>query len=195
MVKVKVPLRMRHLERDHRNYPIPVMVFRDKAGRPHFTINDEAKRTTILIDDLCSICGKPLLKTRWFAGGPMSAFHPNGAYMDPPMHIECMRYAMQVCPYLAMPVYGKRIDARTIREPEPSRIFIDYTQMPDRPVVFVCVGAIAQEVRWGKPLYISPKRPYKHVEFWQHGKQLPHKVAMDLIAQERIGLHNAAQSY
>ena len=40
----------------------------------------------------------------------MSALHPNGAYIDPPLHHECMRFALQTCPYLISTKYTKRID-------------------------------------------------------------------------------------
>ena len=50
--------------------------------------------------------------------------------------------------------------------------------IPDRPEVFVAVMCVSQEFvgeRVG-PLggqYIKPRRPYRKVEYWQHGKQLP----------------------
>jgi hypothetical protein len=185
---VAIPKRMQHLDRDHRGYPVPVMVWRSPDGIPHFTINDEAKRFTLLMDDQCSICGTKLLKLRWFVGGPLSAFHPAGSYMDPPLHRECMTYAMQVCPWLAAPVYARRIDARTVREAEPNRVFIDHTQMPDRPPVFVCVGAIGQTMRNSssllEPIYVRPKRPYKAVQFWKGGQQISQKAAADLLLRK-----------
>lgn len=168
---------MRGLDRDLRGYPIPVMVFRDSTGRPHFTINNEATRFLLIMDDQCSICGQKLLRRRWFVGGPLSAFHPNGTYIDPPLHRECLHYAMRVCPYLAMASYTKRIDARTIPDSEydPHRIFIDSTQIAERPSVFVAVAATGQAVRTNGtvgPIYVTPKRPYAAVEFWKNGKQI-----------------------
>ena len=40
---IAVPERMKHLDRDHRGYPIPYIVFRDSDNKPHFTINDDTK--------------------------------------------------------------------------------------------------------------------------------------------------------
>src|SRR5215472_13925800 len=97
----KVPSRMAHLPLDPRGYPIPANVYRDAQGRPHFTINDDRKRLEQLRRDACPICDQSLYIGRWFVGGPLSAFHPNGAYIDLPMHHECATYALQVCPYLA----------------------------------------------------------------------------------------------
>lgn len=188
--EVPAPKRMAHLDRDERGYPIPAMVFRDETGRPHFTINNEADRFILLMDDKCSICGEKLLRLRWFVGGPLSAFHKHGSYMDPPLHRECMHYALQVCPYLALPSYTKRIDARTVRDPEPNRIFLDSTQIPERPVVFVCVGATGQSIRnTGDPLspiYVTPKRPYKAIEYWREGRQISEADAMAFLREAGV---------
>jgi hypothetical protein len=171
-----IPDRMKHLDIDPRGYPIPWTVFRDNDGRPHFTVNDEMKRIQCLEKDLCPICKGPLLRGRWFFGGPASAFHPDGAYMDPPLHHECMTYAAQVCPYLANPSYLKRIDAKTI-DPDKiggNRVFIDPTQIPTRPSFFVGVMAIGQTISNG---YVKPKRPYRALEIWRNGNRITEKDA------------------
>ena len=87
----------------------------------------------------------------------MSAFHPDGAYIDPPLHYECMRYAMQVCPYLAAPRYAGRVDDRTLKDDDRP------TRSPSTlPNVFVAA-------RPGKlvglaSLNVVPRRPYLRVE-------------------------------
>ena len=115
---IAIPDRMKHLDRDHRGYPIPYIVFRDNDGKPHFTINAHEKVARCKHEDICAICGMKLLRGRWFLGGPMSAFHPHGAYIDPPLHHECMRFAVQTCPYLISAKYTKRIDGNTL---DPAR--------------------------------------------------------------------------
>jgi hypothetical protein len=172
---------MRGLARDARGLPIPATVWRDKAGRPHFTINDFTIAGRLLIEDRCGICGTALLRVRWFVGGPLSAFHPHGAYYDLPMHRGCMHYALRVCPYLAAPVYSKRVDAKTVQGPEKERLFIDPTMIENRPTVFVAVAATGQQVRSSPrpaaPASIIPNRPYVAVEYWRHGKQLSEREA------------------
>jgi len=155
------------------------MVYRDHAGRPHFTINDENKRQEIIQRDLCSICAQKLLRGRWFVGGPGSAFHERGAYLDPPMHDECVHYALRVCPYLAAPSYGKRIDARTLDPDHPPTILIDPTLDPERPEQFVAVMATGQKFILGELVpgvpfvqFVKPKRPYLRVEWWCAGEQV-----------------------
>lgn len=168
-----IPSRMRALERDPRGYPIPWSVWRDNANHAHFTINDEIKRFRSLVEDLCAICGGKLMRNRWFVGGPGSAFDPNGAYFDPPMHGECAHFALKACPYLAAPHYTKRIDAGTVdfSNVSPDQIFLDRTQSPERPAQFVAVLAIGQTLY--RPQYlVRPTRPYLRVEYWKNGERL-----------------------
>jgi hypothetical protein len=187
---VPLPDRMKSLPRDHRGFPIFAMAYRDPSGRAHFTVNDESIRTRMVEDDLCSICGKPLLRGRWFIGGEKSAFHPNGAYIDPPMHAECARYALKVCPYLASPSYEKLIHGATLPA-EGAPLVIDQTAITSpstadevRPALFVAVHARGQRV---KPalggFVIKPTRPYIAVEYWQHGWRLDHDVGAAIVRQ------------
>jgi hypothetical protein len=187
MNRVPIPKRMSALGRDSRGYPIPYNVLRNLDGRPHFTISDHRRQARALKEHRCGICGTRMKKPFWFVGGPGSAFHPEGAYVDPPMHHECMTYAMQVCPYLALPHYLGRIDTATV---DPSRldvlpIFFDPTMIPERPALFVCVAANGYEVRPRElaSATVRPARPYTSVEYWQFGKRLgpdAAKLAFDI---------------
>ena len=173
--QVPIPKRMRHLPKDRRGFPIPAGVWRDEQGNPHFTINDEAKRLVMVHEGICPICGTKLLPVRWFVGGPGSAFHPNGAYFDPPMHRVCMHYALRVCPYLAAPVYSGRIDAKTVKTPQANTVlFEDRTMDPNRPVVFVAVSTASHTIKWP---YLKPNKPYINVEYWRSGKMISEKEA------------------
>ena len=64
----KIPARLSHLPRDPRGYVIPGVRV-DKAGRAHFTINDEDRRVRALTLSLCPICGTSLHRARRFLGG------------------------------------------------------------------------------------------------------------------------------
>lgn len=167
---VQIPTRLARLPRDPRGYVIPANVYRDAEGVPHFTINDDRKRAAQLAHDLCPMCDQPLFRGRWFVGGPLSAFDANGAYVDLPAHHECAAYALQVCPYLALASYRKRIDARTLRDDQrDAMIFVDPTMMPDRPALFVCAMAVGQEVT--PRGYVVPRRPFRRVEYWRCGER------------------------
>lgn len=195
--KVRIPPDMQHLHRDVRGYPIPDGVFLDLDGRPHFAINDEAKRQDILFKDVCGICGKPLKKLRFFVGGPLSALHPKGLYIDPPMHGPCARYALRVCPYLAAPSYARRIGDATLDKTkvQPGIMgFIDQTMIPERPEIFCLVGAegqtnISSDSQHGiyrgdgYIKYVKPLEPYKVMEFWKHGKMVLTEDALNRLIE------------
>lgn len=180
---IPVPERMAHLPLDKRGYPIFFGAMIDDDGTPYFTVNDDRKRELMVAHDLCSICGKTLLRGRWFAGGPASAFHERGAYIDMPMHDECVHYALRACPYLAAPRYGREVGQRQAESGKLGTVLVDPTMIEGRPDVFVAVMAIGQKMVGDDPFhqYVKPKQPYRKIEFWRHGRQLPADQAAALI--------------
>lgn len=173
----EIPYHMQRLPRDERGYPIPFIVSIDTQGKPHFTINDEAKRLLCFKHDLCGICGQRLPAGRWFIGGPLSAFDPHGFYVDPPMHAGCARFALRVCPYLCSPHWGRSIAGKSLSDDERERMgiaIVDYTMLPERPPLFVAAMSIGQRLQAGDGMqtYVTPIKPYRNVEFWRHGEQL-----------------------
>lgn len=186
---VPVPVRMALLPRDPRGYPIFAMALRDASGRAHFTVNDERLRVRLISQDRCSICAGRLMRGRWFIGGEQSAFHPQGAYVDPPTHGECARYALQVCPYLAAPTYASLIHGRTVDDPAVALVDVTAIVSPStadevRPKLFVAVLARGQRVRETEAgLVLVPTRPYITVEYWRHGQKLS-RAAGEAICRE-----------
>ena len=180
-----IPDRMKHLERDQRGYPIPWTVFRDNDNRPHFTINDTLKVMRCTREDLCAICGVKLLRGRWFIGGPKSALHPNGAYIDPPLHHECMQFAARTCPYLISSKYIGRLDAKTLDPAKAKGVvaFQDSTMDPTRPSLFVAVMTVGQSMTENG--YLVPKRPYRKMELWRNGQMLREFTAEQIERQPR----------
>jgi hypothetical protein len=174
---VPVPELMKHLPKDRRGFPIPANVQIDPDGTPHFAINPENTRQRLFREDRCSICGCKLLRGRWMVGGPASAFHSNGVYQDPPVHRECGRYALQACPYLAMPSYLKQVSTKTIeqRDVHSVTIVVDPTMIRNRPDPFVMVMYVGQTFKYdarGLIQTVVPKRPHRQYEFWADGIQL-----------------------
>lgn len=177
---IPIPRRMTALQRDARGYPVPFIILRDANNKPAFTVNDDRRERRCLEERRCQICGTRLDRLMWFVGGPRSAFHERGAYADKAMHYECMRYAMRVCPYLAVPKYLGRIDLGGVDQEALLKamngcpIVLDSTQDPERPPLFVAVAAPAQAIqrRAIGPAIVSPVRPYEEVEFWRHGGRL-----------------------
>jgi hypothetical protein len=180
LLDVPIPRRMNALGRDSRGYPIPFNVKRDRQGQPHFAVTDELRQIVALKDQRCSICGTRIQKAMWFFGGPRSAFHPAGGYLDPAMHHECMQYAAQVCPYLAVPRYLSRVaESRVSLAGLEDEILIDPTVEDGRPAFFVAVST--NRYRMGTRVaeggmtllpVIHPERPYLALEYWRHGQQL-----------------------
>jgi hypothetical protein len=187
-----MPERIARLPRDRRGLPIPFLVLTDRGtGKPNFTINDAAKQARCLAEDRCPICGEGLTRGRWFVGGPGSAFHPNGAYLDPPMHFECAHFALRVCPFLAAPVYSGRIDDKGFDwSAHPGEaMLVDPTVIAERPSLFVAIMAVGQkQVGPAHSPYLKPRRPYSRVEFWRFGRQLDEAegVALALAAADSL---------
>lgn len=178
---VPIPALMQHLLRDRRGYPIPVTVLKDTEGRPHFAVNDERERQRVILAGLCSICDKKLWRGRWLVGGAVAAFHEHGAFIDPPMHYECLEYALKVCPYLAAPSYAGSVGERTI---DPSKlpghiikVNMTPTDLPRRPPLFVVGMVVEVKLVWesGRAWWVRalrPGKPYRQVQYWRHGTRL-----------------------
>ena len=179
------PERIARLEHDKRGYPIPWNVLRGDDGTPFFIINDDRKAYHALLRDLCPICGERLGRWKWFVGGLRSAFDPAGCYFDLPGHRECIEYALQVCPYLAIPKYLRHADAIAHPEKLPvgHGILLDETVIPDRPEVMVAVCARRIELLDRGPLqpYLKPVKPFDDWTYWRHGKQIDEAEALPYL--------------
>lgn len=193
--EVPLPERMASLPKDHRGYPIPDNILKDDAGVYHFIINDSAKRSLHITNRLCAICGQDLFGDYWLVGGALSAFHPQGAYNDTAQHEECVKYAMQVCPFMAMRPYTRpepeKVQARV--QSEQARLYVDLTQIPGQPEIHVLIKVSD----WDLTLdgYIKPHRPYQKIELWREGRQLnPHNPGDALLInmlQPKLNLHKS----
>lgn len=113
---VEIPRRMAHLKVDGRGYPIPYFV-PYVNGVPDFRYQDQKKQQACAKHNLCSICGKPLVKkVFWFISGPMGL--ANAVHSDAPMHEECARFSIAACPHLAF----FKAERRTNESPDPNQI-------------------------------------------------------------------------
>jgi hypothetical protein len=176
---VPIPFNLSKNDRDRRGLPIPFIVYRDTMGVPHFTIDDVGKLDMVLSKKLCGLCGKPLkLGQMWLIGGPASSFLEDGMFTTPHAHEECARYAVQVCPFIAAPIYSKFIEAKTLKAEAVhgmARVHNDQIA-PPRPLFFVLartsgIKLIDSDNGSGKK-YILPRRPWKEIEFWENGEKI-----------------------
>lgn len=188
---IPIPPDLAGNDRDRRGLPIPVVVYRDRKGVPHFTVNDVGAVDEVLSRKLCGLCGKPLELGRiWLIGGPGSSFLEDGMYIDPFTHEDCGRYAVRVCPFLAARSYSRRIETRTLKAEDVHDMALihDNQIAPPRPLFFTLARTTGftlvdpQDDSGQK--YILPDRPWKEIEFWHNGRQITQARA------EEIGLAN-----
>lgn len=186
----EMPRALRKRPKDRRGYPIPFIVLIDANKRPHFTINNGNRVLVAGRKKLCGLCGEKLRRDVAFVGGPICFLSPMGAFSDPPMHAECARYAIRVCPYLAAPSYGWRIDDKTLKPGSTPDGFIigkDETMSEDRPVAFMLGTTDRFEMFLrpdGAPLFRCAGR-WSDVEVWQHGQRLEGEAMDAALAADR----------
>jgi len=173
---VPIPQLMLDLERDPRGMPVPYVVLKDKEGKHHFKINDTDKSILCMVQSLCGICGKPLKqKDTWMIGGIGSAFDDHGKYVDLPVHGDCGRYALQVCPYMVVRNYNGKVDIEKMEKNIPGVKLHNTTVDQDRLPLFVLIQPDGYQIEITPTgFYVVPKRkkPYLGAEFWVDGKKL-----------------------
>lgn len=96
---------MAALPRDARGYPVPWFVAL-VGGLPDFRIADARKVEQAVLGQRCWICGGGLGRYRSFLIGAQGAM--NRVHSEPPSHRDCALYAVQVCPFLALPKAHRR---------------------------------------------------------------------------------------
>lgn len=89
---------MRDLPRFH-GMPVPISVMRDLKGVPDFAATDLPLGARLAEQRCCAICGKRMRGLFAFIGGPTTL--EGRRLRDGPMHVECARYSMTVCPFVS----------------------------------------------------------------------------------------------
>lgn len=97
-MKIPIP---KHLEGRPRwrGLPIPYIALIKDDGEPDFRVTNEINRRVVMLERLCQLCGNKMGKHLFFVGGPMAA--KANRYFEPQAHLDCVIYAMQVCPFIA----------------------------------------------------------------------------------------------
>lgn len=97
-----LPPYMEKLPRDHRGFIVPWFVPKMRAtGEWNFQAIDPRRVLEAVQRNVCWICGNKLRKNLAFVVGPMCVV--NRVSSEPPSHVECATYAVQVCPFLTKP--------------------------------------------------------------------------------------------
>lgn len=94
---IEVPKRLKNRPK-HKGLPIPYIAMITDEGVADFRITDEEKRWDVMINQKCQLCAEPLGKYFFFTGGVEAA--KANLYFEPAAHLDCLLYAMQVCPFI-----------------------------------------------------------------------------------------------
>jgi hypothetical protein len=89
-----------------RGLPVPYTNLITGQGDVDFATLDSAKVHQVALNRLCGVCGRPLDYWIVFVGGPRCV--DSRAYLDPPMHEDCARATLRLCPYLARETMRRR---------------------------------------------------------------------------------------
>jgi hypothetical protein len=178
--QIPIPPKMAGLGLDPRGFPIPYIILQGPDGKNYFQVNDSYKVQSCINNKLCAICGQPLGCDAWLAGGPLSAFHPHGAYIDTPTHHECGNYAMRVCPYLAITTYNGKFNPDKLAGQGWVGVLVDPTVIDDRPPFFAYVKIKGFTVN-PTTRHLIPKKPLLQVEYWNAGEQITREEAQQLF--------------
>ena len=121
-----------------RNLPIPYIALIRPDGQPDFRVTDEAKRISVIRHRLCQLCGDQLGRWFFFVGG-VNSFKSN-AYFEPACHLDCLIYAMQVCPFIVGKMDHHPTDK--IKADNPHELIVEHAGFSDkREPLFVIVKA------------------------------------------------------
>lgn len=97
MKKIPIPKRLESNLR-YRGLPVPYIALIKPDGQPDFRVTDEMSRRRVIKERLCQLCAQKLGKYIFFVGGPEAA--KTNQYFEPAAHLDCLIYAMQVCPFI-----------------------------------------------------------------------------------------------
>ena len=167
---------------DKRGLPIPYVVLIDNMGNPHFKINDTYKTMDCIYNDKCSICGTKLKEDKWLIGGPQSAFHEKGCYIDTPVHYECGEFALKTCPYLAYSNYNGKLDMDKLKKQISGKVLLNDPTLDSNRVPLFVFGKISGFSMTGNE-YLVRNKPFLEIEYWNNGIKLDENFALETISK------------
>jgi len=183
-----MPDRINALPRDVRGFPIPYFVaYLD--GRPCFPVMDPDKMRHCMTHSRCWICGDRITAFKTFVIGPMCCI--NRVSAEPPSHLECARFAVRNCPFMAHPE-AKRSKLDQSQFDKPGGVMIE--RNPGTTCLWTS-KRFAIEMDHGKPLWRIG--PAEHVEFYARGRkasraEVDHSVKTGLPLLQRVAAAEGA---
>lgn len=88
---------------DARGYPVPFFAMWID-GKPDFRVVNPQAVFECATAHKCFVCGQKMKGMFTFVGGPKSMEHHH--FTDGPTHKDCAEYALQTCPFLAIPTFA-----------------------------------------------------------------------------------------
>jgi hypothetical protein len=170
-----------------RKLPIP-FVHDGKDGQWDFTAVLSERMNECVHHHLCGQCGKPLGWWLAFLGGPISS--STGVYTDPPMHEECARAALTLCPHINR-ANMKRSKLHAI---EGERMSHSQYSILDRTTVWVLTITRGYEIiaEPGKsPLFRA--KSIKRMHGWRNRKDRPGLVSLSKVELDQAILEAKAR--
>lgn len=174
---VPMPPQIAQRPRDKRGFPIPYGSIIYPDGTPDFTQMDMAKWADMLRFRRCGVCGLVMYGTVWFIGGPLCAV--NRLFFDHPMHVDCAEYALQVCPFLALPAttYRKRKAAAQLIAVEGGTLSTDIMQgvSEEKPARFMLGKTKKYGVVQHNGEMFLQAQAWESLRWWEGGHELDQK--------------------
>lgn len=168
---VAMPDRIAALPRDARGYPIQVTAGKGTDGSVDFRAIDMIAWVRCIKTRRCGICGQPMGRHVAFVGGPRSM--QARAFMDVGMHLDCARYACQVCPFLAAPKFAY---SRATPQLPGNDMHVSNTVSTERPAYFGLGVATQYRVVPNGPDDVAIlASEWVSTEWWKEGVRYEHK--------------------
>lgn len=163
-MSIEVPARMAKLPRNKAGYVVPWFVA-EINGEPDFRVVRVDGCADAVRFELCWLCGQHLGRWSAFVIGPMCSV--NRVSAEPPSHIECAEYAVQVCPFLSRPSMRRRDNGKPVEAEKPAGVMIE--RNPGVTVLWVTHGGWSPVRAPGGTLFDvgDPER----VSWWAHGRE------------------------
>lgn len=164
---VPMPPAVARLDKDRRGYPIPASV-QFVNGVPDFAAVDPQKWLRLYKIRGCGICGQAMHGRVFFVGGPLC--ETNRLFYDHPMHEDCAKYALMVCPFLAIPkmAYRKHVgDAVSILK----------SVSTNKPDLFMLGKTKGYTLMQNGSEILMHAQPWESIEWWQNGAPFESEIA------------------
>jgi hypothetical protein len=190
-----LPPYMQHLPRDHRKFIVPWFVPKID-GEWNFQVIRPGRVATAVRTGCCWICGGQLRKNLAFVLGGMCIV--NRTSSEPPSHVECATYGVQVCPFLSRPRMRRAPIDEEMKDATPG---IMLERNPGVAVLWVVRRF--DTIRSGGGLLFKIREPTVRLSCWAEGRkateeEIEHSFVTGLPALEKLAReddeHNGNQA-